>query len=191
MLATRFSRTFTVVSLCVPCPGTTDVVVPDENQNVGCDEICNNGQDDDGDGLVDCADDDCQDFVRAYNDIVVHDYAKVRLAQKVSCLGPLAGLALVIKGISEQWTATPGNRSSKVVLGISILIISTLTALATARLLRAMLLRQVHALIRDFRMQQNATTTATVPSGRLDRPSRQDHDTIELGTMDPLLHAAS
>ncbi|WP_138433850.1 S8/S53 family peptidase [Winogradskyella algicola] len=42
--------------------GLTDCEDPDCNDNANCEEICNDGIDNDGDGFIDCSDLDCEDF---------------------------------------------------------------------------------------------------------------------------------
>ena len=109
-------------------------------------------------------------FCKAYNEIVVDNYSKVQWVQALSVLGPLAGLALLLGGLHLQQqqshqlstaaTTTTTTTSSllpcsTLLLGPLVLLISTLTSVATGMFLRQLLVEQLQDLC-----QTTSTTTA-------------------------------
>ena len=100
----------------------------------------------------------CPNFDESlYNEIVVTNYAKVRMTQVLSLLGPLASLFVMIYGILEQNKLQPQQvvgahvYSTAFLFGPILLLVSTGTYISICRFLRCQLVEQLE----DFCVQQS------------------------------------
>ena len=103
-------------------------------------------------------------FCQAYNEIVAHNYSQIRLVQLVSLLGPLAGIALIVKGVAVLHAPQQGTPSvlhsgsfppTTLLFGPLVVLVSVLTSIASSMYLRQDLIEQLQALCEESSLSRH------------------------------------